>query len=171
MSKPKLYMMCGLSGSGKTTFAKSYAEEDHLHYLCPDDFYRLFNGDDRKHINEFEIWMALFRALHMAEQQGIDTIFDTNNPTYVGRIQLLDWFPGFETHLIYIETDKELCRENNRSRRRVIPEQEMDRMIRVFEPPSFDEDDRYHTFSHYRNKNNSGFELVDQIGRGQYAYL
>lgn len=165
MSKPVLYMMCGLSGSGKTTFAKKFAEENGLYYICPDDFYRMFNGDDRIHTNEFEIWMALFRALRMAEQRCQDTIFDTNNPTYVGRTQILDWFPGFDTHLIYIHADADLCRANNRSRCRVIPAEEMDRMIDVFEPPSFDEDHRYRSFSVFYNNENRGFHLIRQDRR------
>ena len=158
-------MMCGLSGSGKTTFAKKFAEENDLYYICPDDFYRMLNGDDRIHTNEFEIWMALFRALHMAEQRGQDTIFDTNNPTYVGRAQILDWFPGFDTHLIYIHADNDLCRNNNQSRRRVIPAEEMEKMISVFEPPSFDEDQRYKSFTMYRNNNNQQFDFVKQDRR------
>ena len=154
MAKPKLYLMSGISGSGKTTFAKRFAEENGLYYLCPDDFYRMFNGDDRIHKNEFEIWMALFRALHMAEQQGIDTIFDTNNPTHVSRLQILDWFPDFDPHLIYIEAEPELCMANNRSRRRVIPPDEMERIISSFEAPSMSERLRYSSVTVIRNEHN-----------------
>lgn len=162
MEKPKLYLMCGVSGSGKTTFAKKFAEENCLYYLCPDDFYRMFNGDDRIHKNEFEIWIALFRALHMAEQQGRNTIFDTNNPTHVSRLQLLDWFPGFEPHLIYIEASAELCLANNRSRRRVIPEEEMHRMLSVFEPPTAYEGWRYRSVTVYKNENNHLIRLDER---------
>ena len=158
----KLYVMCGMSGSGKTTFAKRFAEEHDLHYLCPDDFYRVYNGDECRHYNEFEIWMALFRALHMAEQQGIDTIFDTNTPTYSDRCQMLTWFPSFEHHLIYIRADLELCLQNNRSRRRVIPQEEMDKMALHFQPPMFGEDNRWETISMYINDWNKGYVLIDR---------
>ena len=36
----KMYLMCGLSGAGKTTFAKKFAEENDLIYLSIDDFYK-----------------------------------------------------------------------------------------------------------------------------------
>lgn len=158
--KPRLYLMCGLSGSGKTTFAKSFAEENDLLYLNPDKFYELYNGDERRHYHEFEIWMALFRALHMAEQDGVSVVFDTNSPTIVNRSQILDWFPDFEPHLIYIEASKELCRKNNLSRRRVIPEEEMERIFRSFQPPEFDEDSRWKTIRVLRNENNDGYSLI-----------
>ena len=34
----KMVLMCGCSGSGKTTFAKKYAEENNLLYLGIDEF-------------------------------------------------------------------------------------------------------------------------------------
>ena len=141
--KPKLYMMSGRSGSGKTTFAKKFAEEHGLIYYCVDDFYKLFHGDDRVHKDEFEIWMTIFRVLHNAEVNGLDVMFDTNNPTIVDRVQLLNWFPGFECHLFYIYASPELCRKNNASRRRVIPDEEMENIIRSVQTPLPNEDSRY----------------------------
>lgn len=158
--RPKLYMMCGVSGSGKTTYAKQLAADQNLLYLNPDKFYEVFNGDERNHYHEFEIWMALFRALHMAEQDGRDVVLDTNSPTAVGRSQILDWFPDFEPHLIYISAPEQLCRQNNRSRRRVIPEGEMDKIIRFFQPPTFDEDGRWQSITFLKNENNTGYETV-----------
>lgn len=105
--KPKLYMMSGCSGCGKTTFAKKFAEENNLVYYCADDFYRLFHGDECIHKDEFEIWMTIFRVLHTAETNGVNVMFDTNNPRIVDRVQILDWFPGFECHLFYIHASPE----------------------------------------------------------------
>lgn len=147
--------MCGISGCGKTTYAKQFAKDNDLLYLNPDRFYELYNGDERRHYHEFDIWMALFRALHMAEQDGRSVMFDTNSPTYVGRTQILDWFPDFEPHLIYIHASAELCIRNNASRRRVIPADEMERMMRAFQPPEEDEDDRWVTMTFLENDNNS----------------
>lgn len=43
---PNLYVMCGISGCGKTTFAKRFAENRGLRYVCSDDFYRAFIYDN-----------------------------------------------------------------------------------------------------------------------------
>lgn len=154
MSKPTLYMMCGLSGSGKTTFAKAFASEHNLRYINPDRFYEILNGDECNHYNEFEVWMAIFRALHMAEQDKVNTIFDTNALTVVDRTQILNWFPDFEPILIYICADFNLCLKNNASRRRVVPEAAMHGMMQKLEPPSFNEDARWKEMYVYKNDNN-----------------
>lgn len=155
--RPRLYMLCGISGSGKTTFAKKLARERELQYICPDDFYKTMNGDERLHINEFDVWISIFRALHLAEEQNRSCVFDTNNPTLVSRVQILDWFPGFEPHLIYIHANEALCRFNNANRRRRVPPEEMDRMIAAFQPPRLDEDARYASITFLENEDNSGY--------------
>lgn len=163
MNKPKLYMMSGISGSGKTTFARQFAEDHGLRYLNPDQFYGIYNGDECNHYDEFEIWMALFRALHMAEQACVDTILDTNSPTIVDRTQILNWFPGFEPRLIYITAPIELCKQNNRSRRRRIPEDVMDSIIERFEPPSVRDDHRWKSIITFSNRANNGFSVEEII--------
>lgn len=161
LKHPRLYLMCGMSGCGKTTFAKKFAQENDLLYLNPDKFYELYNGDDRNHYHEFEIWMALFRALRMAELDGRSVIFDTSSPTYVGRVQILDWFPGFEPHLIYIQASPELCKKNNASRRRVVPEDEMERIITTFQPPEPGEDPRWASMRFLRNEDNKFYNFYN----------
>lgn len=155
--KPKLYMLCGLPGSGKTTFARKFAEDYGYQYLGPDSFYALFNGYETLHIHKFEIWMAVYRALHMAEQDGRSVVFDTNAPTVVDRSQILDWFPGFEPHLIYIEASESLCLQNNNARRRVIPTEEMERLIRSFTVPCVSEDRRWKSMTFFVNNDNKGY--------------
>lgn len=171
--RPKLYTLCGVSGSGKTTFAtglmKAFEPERGVLYLNPDQFYALYNGDEKRHCHEFEIWMALFRALHMAEQDGRDVLLDTNAPSLVDRAQLLDWFPGFEHHLIAITATPELCRKNNLSRDRVVPEEEMERMIRRFQIPTPDEDPRYRSVTVFENRDNNGFHIKEHFHREEGA--
>ena len=154
MNKPSLIVMCGLPGSGKTTFAKRFAAVSGFQYIGVDDFYRLMNGDETRHVNKFEVWMTLFRAIHMAEQDGRNAILDTNAPTIVDRSQLLDWFPGFDATLIYIEADSRRCLQNNSMRRRVIPQEEMERFFKGFQPPSNTEDRRWKAVWHILNIRN-----------------
>lgn len=166
MSKPKLFMMCGVSGSGKTTFAKRFAEDCRLRYINPDNFYALYNGDEREHKHEFEIWMALLRALHMAEQDGVDVMFDTNAPTVVDRTQILDWFPGFEHHLICVTAPPEICVRNNKVRRRVIPDDVMKQMLNSIQTPTMNED-RWQSITYLQNDHNNGFELVHRFNHAK----
>lgn len=131
----KMYLMCGLSGVGKTTYAKKFAAENKLLYLGIDEFYAKVNGDECIHENSFEVWIEFFKAIHEAEVNNIDCIIDTNAITHCHRTQFLDWFPTFEHHLIYIHSSEELRHLNNRNRRRVIPENVMLQMAGTLQVP------------------------------------
>ena len=139
----KMYLMCGLSGAGKTTFAKKFAEDNGYTYLGIDDFYATYAAANHmtspwsnSHAS-FDVWIKYFYAIHTLEMEGKDVIIDTNAPTFVKRIQFIDWFPTFQEHnLIYIDIkDEELRKKNNASRGRIVPADEMERMRKEFEEP------------------------------------
>jgi predicted kinase len=129
--------MCGLSGVGKTTYAKKFAEENNLVYLGIDEFYAKVNGDECIHENQFEVWIEFFKAIHEAEVNRVSCIIDTNAITKCHREQFLDWFPTFEHHLIYIRSSEELRYLNNYNRKRVIPDEVMAEMYEKFEEPVY----------------------------------
>ena len=163
---PRLILMCGISGSGKTTLARdasTHLPDGHSGYLylCPDDFYKVFHGDERIHTNEFEVWMSLWQALHTAEMNGRNVILDTNAPTIVDRVQFLNWFPGFETTVVCVLASPEICRYRNAHRSRVVPPEEMDRMIRRFQLPFPEEDERYRGVLYYRSAPDKKFIQTD----------
>ena len=132
----KMFLMCGLSGAGKTTFAKKFAEDNGYKYLGIDDFYIRNYGDYDDPDDSFYVWIDFFKAIHKAELANEDVVIDTNAPTLVKRLQFIDWFPTFDEHnLIYIQADRDLRRRNNASRKRVVPDDEMERMEQEFKSP------------------------------------
>lgn len=135
----KMYLMCGCSGAGKTTFAKKFAKEHDLKYLGIDNFYALVNGDECIHTNSFEVWIEFYKAIHEAEMNNIDVIIDTNAITRSHREQFIDWFPTFEHHLIYVKATHELRKKNNKSRRRQVPDDVMDKMHSKMQIPLLEE--------------------------------
>ena len=149
----KMYLMCGCSGAGKTTFSKQFAKENNLKYLGIDDFYALINGDECLHTNTFEVWIEFYKAIHDAEVNNIDVIIDTNAITRSHREQFLEWFPTFEHHLIFISADVDLRKKNNKSRRRQIPDDIMDKMTKRLESPWIDE--KFKTIYFIENINNN----------------
>lgn len=158
----KMYLMSGCSGVGKTTFAKKFAEENNLLYLGTDEFYALINGDETIHENSFEVWIALYQAIHAAEMNGRDCIVDTNALTVVHRDQFLDWFPTFEHHLIFINASEKLRKANNLSRRRQVPEAEMKKMVLKLEYPFWERlDMRWRSLLWIANVDNK-FSIVER---------
>ena len=121
----EMILVCGLSGSGKTDWAKEFVENTGYRYFCPDDFYAAINGDECIHENEFEVWIAMYQAIHLAEMKGQNCVVDTDALTKTHRTEFLDWFPSFEHHMVYIAAEKWLRYSNNDFRRRHIPEEEM----------------------------------------------
>lgn len=159
-----LYLVMGCSGVGKTTFSKRFAKENGMLYLAPDDIYALINGDERIRDNKFTVWITLFQAIHAAEESGRDCVVDTNALTQNDRDQFLGWFPTFDHHLVYIEAAPELRRQNNLQRLRQIPDEDMDRMTQLVQPPTWGHlDKRWLTFTHMMNVDNK-FEIVEKRG-------
>jgi len=155
-----MYLMSGPSGAGKTTFAKKLAEDRNLQYLGIDDFYAVFNGSEKRHEDEFDVWMAFFQAIHLAELKGRNIVVDTNSPTKSKRTEFLDWFGGFDQHvLIFVNAPVELCVANNLSRERVIPEDAMNEIIASIEHPLIEDDPRWDNVQCYMNRNNTGYDL------------
>ena len=147
----KMYLMCGCSGAGKTTFSKAFAKEHNLKYLGIDDYYALVNGDECLHTNTFDVWIEFYKAIHEAEVDDIDVIIDTNAITRSHREQFIEWFPTFEHHLIYIEASETLRKKNNMSRRRQVPDDVMDRMTALLEKPI---NESFKTITYIFNLNN-----------------
>ena len=119
-------MIClaGLPGVGKTTWATKFLSyhPDFL-YFSPDAYYERINGDDRKREHSFEIWMSMFRDIHIAEMNGNNVLIDSDNLSYAQRNQWVEWFPGFDKRfLFYMEEDFDSCMERVSKRRRTIPE-------------------------------------------------
>lgn len=157
----KMYLMCGLSGAGKTTYAKKFAKDNNLLYLGVDEFYAKVNGDECIHENTFEVWIEFFKAIHEAEVNNIDCIVDTNAITKCHREQFLEWFPTFEHHLICISVNEKIRYANNKARHRVVPDEVMLKMYIDFEYPSLDEIQKWHSAKTVYNRNNNfDYEII-----------
>ena len=150
-----MYLMHGLSGAGKTEFARRFARENNLRYLSIEDFYAAFFGSELIHQNEEEVWAAFEIAIRVAEKEQVDIIVDTNSPRRADRDWFFEKFPSYSINLIIIDTPVEECLANNRQRERKIPEEEMQKMIAELEPYTEDELLRYESVTVYKNINHS----------------
>jgi predicted kinase len=154
MNKPNMYLMCGISGSGKTTFSIDFATRNNLLRLGIDDFYAKINGNECNHSNTFEVWIEYFKAIHEAELNNIDCILDTNALTWHQRMQFIEWFPNFNHHIIFIDSDFEQQLKNNNSRMRKVPETKMIKMSKELQIPTSELDFEYDSIVHIQNYKN-----------------
>lgn len=129
--------MAGLPGSGKTTYAKKLLEaHPDLLYFNPDTYYERINGDECDRSNTFDVWMAMFRDIHIAEQAGHSVLIDSDNLTYAQRNQWIEWFPGFDKrYLLFFDESFESCLERMSKRRRQVPIERMCEKLASWQNP------------------------------------
>lgn len=158
-----MYLMTGVSGSGKTTFAKEFARKNNLRYLNIDNFYLATFGDENTHEHEFDVWMMFYRAIEIASRDDVDIIIDTNAPTISNRDEIYNWFGRMfaENYIIFIDAPADLCFRNNSNRERVIPEDEMIRMIGKYERPHKEETRKWDNIYIVHNDNNTFSEMEE----------
>jgi predicted kinase len=150
----KMFLVCGISGVGKTTLSYRMAEKHNLLRIGVDDFYAKVNGDERDRSNKFEVWIEFFQAIHAAEKAGMDCVVEISGLTRNQRMEFIDWFPTFEHHLIFIEAAAELRNMNNKSRARTVPEWRIAEMESRVQLPNLDTDDCFDTIAFITNKDN-----------------
>lgn len=148
----KVYFLCGLAASGKSTLARRLErEKGAVHFsldermlaqtdlsIFEDEYGRLVQLEKEK------IWQEALRLLH----QGQEVILDWSlwsraaRAEWTNRVQAV----GYDYQLFYLKTSLELLRERLAIRNanpgrtaHVVPFEEVERFSRIFEPPSPEE--------------------------------
>ena len=135
------YLICGISGGGKTVLSHKIHElNPNLKIYDVDEYYAKINGDECIHENFFDVWMALWRDLHNSELKNEDVLLTTNALIVSQRRQFIEWFPTFNHHLVWVTAPKEKCFEGNKSRRRQVPEEKLIKSWEKMEFPNAHED-------------------------------
>jgi len=145
------YLICGISGGGKTYLSKIISEKNpDIIIYDSDDYYKKINGDERIHKNTFDVWHMLFRDIHNSELDGKDVILTSNALTVAQRRQLIEWFPTFKHHLLWVISPLDKCIEGNKNRYRSIPEDVLLKHWNKMEFPNAHEAD-WDTITHVTN--------------------
>lgn len=131
----ELIMLVGIPASGKTTIAKKYEKNGYV-WHSSDEIRLEFNLPETKEGN-IETFNILHRRVHKDLKNGKNVIYDATNMSRKRRIGFLrsinkiDCFKKCIFTLASIET----CKERNKKRERVVPDEVYDRMISIFSAP------------------------------------
>ena len=144
---PKLYILCGIPSSGKSTWAKGFLMD--ACYISRDDirFSMLKTGDDY-FSHETEVYKEFIYEISQALTHGYDVIANATHINESSRSKLTHaidkFFTNYQIVYVVFETPLKECqmRNNNRSGFAHVPPVAIQTMYNRFSAPTLDEDSR-----------------------------
>lgn len=147
----KLYFMCGLPGSGKSTYAEKLKEDGVI--IHSSDAIREEFGDVSDQSKNEEVFKILHRRIKDDLRDGKSVCYDATNLSRKRRVAFIRELKNIpcEKICVLVATPFEKCLLQNLERERSVPREVLDRMIRSFQIPckqeGFDE-----VIIHYPNE-------------------
>ena len=138
---PNFYHLCGISGSGKTTYAYNHSQENDV-ILDSDSIREELWGNAADQQQPDKVFEEMFRRTITAFKEGRNVYYCSTGLSARHRINLLKQLRrkfDFEAKCIICIAPVEICKERNSSRDRVVPEYVIERQVRSFQVPLFNE--------------------------------
>lgn len=142
MNKPTLWVMVGLSGSGKSSVAKEIAEENpNTVIVSSDNIREELTGDYGNQENNEEVFKVFHKRIREALENNTNVIVDATNITMRSRRAIIENVKGIECNKIVYLIPKPFrqCKIDNLNRQHPVPEEVLDRQIRKFQIPFYEE--------------------------------
>ena len=139
---PFLFMMMGLPGSGKSSYAESIVLSDGVPKIHSSDALRKeLYGDENSQEHNNDIFCELHKRIKEDLRNGVSVVYDATNINKKRRMAFLKELSNIPCHRVCIEvmTPYEQCVEQNNKRERKVPGGAIFRMLKNWQPPSYDE--------------------------------
>lgn len=148
MSRPRLLVLVGIPGAGKTTYAaRLHTYDPSMQVISPDIIReQLYPGYDEgrvdvRCIDDRRVFRAAYRTTAEALQHGHDVIFDATSLTFTRRKKLIDIARRYDAEVIahFFPISLDAALQRNRRRLRQVPPGAIAHMARVLVPPQMAE--------------------------------
>lgn len=139
MIRPKCIILCGIPGSGKSTYAQSFEELCWVH-LSSDLIRKELYGDESIQGNPNEVFSLMQKRAVDALNNGKSVIYDSTTLTRKDRAGIIAACPKFakiECKVIWAPI--ETCIERDAARERTVGKEVIDKMLKRFQFPFHDE--------------------------------
>lgn len=141
MNRPRLILLVGIPGSGKTTYAKEYVErESNTIHLSSDGIRKELYGDESIQGDPAEVFSLMQKRAIETLNNGNDVIYDATNVTRKDRASIINICPKFikiEAHIIWAPIEE--CIKRDTARDRTVGKAVIDKMLKRFQAPFYDE--------------------------------
>lgn len=141
MIRPSLILLVGPPGCGKTTYAKQYvSERSTAIHLSSDSIRKELYGDESIQGNPSEVFSLMQSRTINALNNGNTVVYDATNITRKDRAGIIAACPKFvniEAHIVWAPI--ETCIERDAARERTVGKTIIDKMLKRFQPPFYDE--------------------------------
>ena len=141
MNRPSLILLVGIPGSGKTTYAEKYIQEHpNTVHLSSDKIREELWGNEATQGDNNEVFSLMQSRAIDALNNGQSVVYDATNVTRKDRSYIITLCPKFakiECHIIWAPI--ETCIERDAIRERTVGKVVIDKMLKRFQAPFFDE--------------------------------
>ena len=141
MNRPSLILLVGIPGSGKTTYAEKYIEEHPgVAHLSSDKIREELWGNEATQGDNNEVFSLMQSRAIEALNNGQSVVYDATNITRKDRSYIISLCPKFvkiECHIVWAPI--EVCIERDAARERTVGKEVIDRMLKRFQAPYYDE--------------------------------
>ena len=141
MNRPTLILLVGIPGSGKTTYAEEYINErTNTIHISSDRIRAELWGNEAIQGNNNEVFSLMQSRAIEALNNGQSVVYDATNITRKDRSYIISLCPKFakiECHIVWAPI--ETCIERDAARERTVGKEVIDRMLKRFQAPFFDE--------------------------------
>lgn len=138
-------MLIGIAGSGKSTIAKTY-ENENTKIVSSDETRKILFGNENDQKHNKQVFAYMHNEIVKLINQGFSVIYDATNLNARRRCEFLDWLSEntskdivYNTVAVYMKCPAPVAIERQTHRNRVMPSAVIERMARHLEAPCYEE--------------------------------
>lgn len=140
-NRPKLIMMVGLAGAGKSAIAQQIANNIDAEIISSDEIRKEFCKDVNDQSKNGFVFNEMYKRAKQLLKNNKNVILDSTNLKACNRKAALEWFKHIDCikFAYIIATPFEKCLANNKHRKRSIPEEVIKHQRETFQIPFYEE--------------------------------
>lgn len=140
MNRPTIIILVAPPGAGKTMYAQKYINEHNAVHLSSDCIRKELYGNESIQGDATEVFSLMRKRAIEALNNGNNVVWDCTNVTRNDRAFIISAVPKFvkiSCHIIWAPI--ETCIKRDSTRERTVDKVVIDKMLKRFQPPFFDE--------------------------------